>query len=675
MTRAEITWRTAAAARTLRERASYTLGGARWTRSPGDAAQRILERLRSGGHTFLLDPSSSDRIRSEILARWPSAANDAAAQADRILAGSFDLLGYRDLRFSDDNRAIDWHLDPVHRRRAPIRFWADVPYLDPSIGDHKIIWELNRHQHWLVLGRASWLTGDARYAAAIVDQLTGWMDTNPPLAGINWASMLEIGFRSISWVWALHFLIGSRDQGPETGDWIPDLLAGLTRQARHIESHLSSYFSPNTHLTGEALALYVVGTALPELPESARWAATGRRILIDEIDRQVLPDGGHVERSTHYQRYTLDFYVTALLIARRTGDRGAADAFAAAATRLADFTRTIADDSGRLPLIGDDDGGTLWRWTDRACNDVRDSLGVAAAILERPDLAPWGVSEDVLWMAGPAHAPDRTSPCSPPASLPSRALRDTGYVVMRNGRGEHLVFDAGAHGYMNGGHAHADALSVTLALREGPLLIDPGTATYTVNSALRDRMRDSASHNTLTVDSRAQSDPSGPFHWRTRTDAILGPVVTDATYDIAEGWHDAYSPLRHRRRVVRLRDEGWLIVDELLGDGVHDITAHWHFDPRWMAATDSPGRLRLTHETGQTAWLLHDGDALTLVHGGEGDDTSWCAPAYGVLVPAWSARISIRAALPRTLVTWIDTTGIGPLTIDRQALKEPQWAS
>ncbi len=41
--------------------------------------------------------------------------------------------------------------------------------------------------------------------------------------------------------------------------------------------------------------------------------ATGRRILLQEIDRQILADGGHAERSTHYQRYTLDFYLLALL--------------------------------------------------------------------------------------------------------------------------------------------------------------------------------------------------------------------------------------------------------------------------------------------------------------------------------------------------------------------------
>ena len=72
-------------------------------------------------------------------------------------------------------------------------------------GDKKITWELNRHQHFVKLGQAYWLTGDEKYAATFVDHLKSWMDQNPPKLGINWASSLEVAFRSISWLWALAF--------------------------------------------------------------------------------------------------------------------------------------------------------------------------------------------------------------------------------------------------------------------------------------------------------------------------------------------------------------------------------------------------------------------------------------------------------------------------------------
>jgi uncharacterized heparinase superfamily protein len=581
------------------------------------------------------------------------------------------LLGYRELTISD------WHSDPVHHRRAPLVCWADVPYLDPSIGDHKIIWELNRHQYFLQLGRAYWLTGDPRYARAIVDQVESWLEANPPLTGINWASMLEIGFRTISWTMAIHLLAGNSDIPFPSGR----CLAALERQLKHLEEHLSYYFSPNTHLTGEALALYVVGHAFPELDSSKRWIETGRRILLREIDRQILRDGGHVERSMHYQRYTLDFYLLALLTARRAGDVRAEHAFRDAVARLADFTYGIANDEGRLPLIGDDDGGMLWPVTGRDCADVRDSLATAAVALNRPHLARWGLQEEIFWMAATeanafVNEPGRTIDDAARAtdgaaratdggartlSGPrSQTFPDTGYVVMR-GAHDHAVLDGGAHGYMNGGHAHADALSLTLSIGGRPLLIDPGTATYTMDSQLRNRMRGSVNHNTLCLDGNPQSVPAGPFHWATAADARLQASRHNACFDWAEAIHDGYAPVQHRRSVIRADASGWLVVDEIrrtdLGDdsdAIHSAATHWHFHPGWMLRDEGMGVLRATHLEGAEAWLLFDTGDLSLVHGDEASGLGWYAPVYGTLLPTWSVRATRSMRLPFSMLSWFD---------------------
>jgi hypothetical protein len=683
MSRREIAWRTRVAFRTQRDRALYRLRRPQWDRSrlqhilsedlldpvlqahlareDWPAAQRVLVRaLQARPRLFTLDPRTALELRHEITRRWPRAATDAAARADRIMSGRYDLLGYRGLSFDTGGGRPDWHFDPVHRRHAPRTFWSDVPYLRPEVGDHKIIWELNRHQHWLALGRALWLTRDRRYAWAIVSDLESWIDDNPPFDGVNWASALELGFRSLSWIWALHFLLadtGEGSAGPSRAPWLIDLLNALDRQLTQLEGNLSYYFSPNTHLTGEALALYVAGVSLPELRACRRWTATGRRILLAEIDRQIGADGGHAERSTHYHRYTLDFYLLALLMAERSKDTEAIARFTDAATRTAEFARTMADDQGRLPLIGDDDGGMLWPIAGRACDDVRDSLGLAAVLLGRPDFAPWGVPEEVFWIAGrtaldqepfiDAHRTDAV----PTAS---RALTDTGYVVARDGAGGHLVFDVGAHGYMNGGHAHADALSVTLALAGRPLLIDPGTSTYTMNPAIRDRLRRTANHNTLALDGQSSSIPSGPFHWYSRTDAQSGALRQNARFDWAEGWHDGFGAARHRRNVFRAPGGGWLIVDEVLGHGRHAADLHWHFDPAWSIASETSTSLRATHYEDQgTVWIVHDAAVVALMHGDEESGLGWCAPAYGTLIPTWTARLSRGGTTPFSFVTFI----------------------
>lgn len=644
----EAKWRGVEGARRVGDRIRFTFAPPKWG-EPRDStvASAVLDRLSRGPSHCVVDPSLAGSIRAEVLSRWPAAAAEATARTDRILTHEYDLLGYRGLRFKN------WHSDPVHHREAPRVCWADVPYLDPSIGDHKIIWELNRHQHWLQLGRALWLTHDERYAREIASQFESWLDDNPPLTGINWASMLEIAFRAISWTMALHFLQPVSSRLPTAR-----FLAALDCQLQHVEEHLSYYFSPNTHLTGEALALYVVGHAFPEMPASARRVATGRQILLKEIDRQILADGGHAERSTHYQRYTLDFYLLAMLTARRVGDVDAARTFAAAATRLAEFTRAMADPDGRLPLIGDDDGGMLWPIAGRECNDVRDSLAIAAVTLDRADLAPWGLQEEVFWIAAPEAMRFIAVAGRDTQSLPSprsTTLADTGYVVLRDDHGSHAVLDAGAHGYMNGGHAHADALSLTLRIGRRRLLVDPGTSAYTIDPTLRNTMRRSFNHNTVTIDGRAQSTPAGPFHWLSRANGTLVDARHSPSFDWVEATHDGYAPHVHRRSVVRAEGAGWLIVDELVGDSpaVHSAEAHWHFDPGWMVHANGEGRLRARHLEGDEAWLLFDGGEATLFLGDAESGLGWFAPVYGTLVPTWTARITNRGRLPLSMVTWI----------------------
>ncbi|HZW74207.1 MAG TPA: heparinase II/III family protein, partial [Caldimonas sp.] len=369
-----------------------TLDGARAALDQGrwrDAHQALALHVAFAPQRFALASSNHGVLAAKICERFPAAPGDATARADRILEGRYDLLGYRELSFRRSNgdaapsALVDWHLDPVHGRCAPRTFWSDVPYLDPACGDHKIIWEINRHQHWLALGRAFWLTGDMRYRERCLAELESWMQENPPLTGINWASMLELGLRSLSWLWALAFFAGLGSNG-ET-PWIVDLLLALDRQLSHIEENLSYYFSPNTHLLGEGLALYICGRALPLLRRSPGREAVGRRVLLDEARRQIAADGGHCERSTHYHRYTLDFYLLALIVARITNDPVAPD-FERTAVQLADAARVLADDRGELPLIGDDDGGMLFPITGRAPADIRDSLAVAAALLARPHL-------------------------------------------------------------------------------------------------------------------------------------------------------------------------------------------------------------------------------------------------------------------------------------------------
>jgi hypothetical protein len=649
------------------------------------AAHRALgEHFRTRASVWPLRARARAELAGQIRDRFPDAARAARVRADRIVDGRHDLLGYRNVPLGNPP---DWHADAIHGRSAPLAHWAAVPYLDPASGDHKIIWETNRHQYFLALGSAYWLTGDRRYRDTFIGHVEDWLCANPPLLGVNWSSMLEIAFRALSWTSAVEFF--AADSDTDENPWLVDLLVSLDRQLTHVAHNLSSYFSPNTHLSGEALALYAVSTAFPELRRSRARAAAGRDVLLREADNQVRADGGHAELSAHYHRYSTDFYLLALMVARASNDAAAA-AFDAAARKQAHYLRTIADDQGRLPLLGDDDGGQLFKFGEGAPADAAVSLGVAADLLHDDTLCVAPVSADTLWILG--RPPASSSAIAVTATgWPSRLLPESGYFVSRMAGGGHLVFDAGPHGFLNGGHAHADALAVVLTAGGEPLLIDPGTATYTMDPTTRDRFRSSRMHNTLVLDGQDHAIPAGPFHWRTRAESRFLVARTGREVDFAIGTRDDHGPLRHMRAVLALHGIGWLIVDRVITDRPTAAEIFWHLHPAWSAAvhdsTACPAcpELRrrersrgaaLVHRSGRPLALATTAQDLSQVHD---PALSLYAPEYGRIEPATTLVARHAAAAPFAVGTFVPAVAAAGRVVAIAEIaadtRSTQWAS
>jgi uncharacterized heparinase superfamily protein len=704
MDRSELAWRIRSAGRNAIERARASFTPFEWNRGqlgPALAALPELDETRAAVETsrwhdahasfcryfsaapqrFVVAPARRESIVEHVTQHFPDSPARAAAAAARVLDGRYDLLGYEGLNFSTGERRVDWHSDPVNGRRAPLAFWAAVPFLDQSCGDHKIIWELNRHQHWLTLGRAFWLTGNRRCRAHVIDELHSWIEDNPPLTGINWASMLELAFRSISWMWTLTFFVDADESATDPTPWTIDLLLALDRQLDHIEHNLSYYFSPNTHLLGEALALYVTARALPVFAASRRREALGRAILCAQIEHQIEPDGGHCERSTHYHRYTLDFYLLALAAARiGHPDLSALPRLEHAVSRLASAARLLADDNGRLPHFGDDDGGSAVPIVARAGDDVAGSLAVASVLLDRSDLrvGPW--REEPYWLLSHPMFADRIDSARQQATTrptASGALKQTGYYVSRSPFGDHLVIDAGPHGFQNGGHAHADALSLTLTHEGVPLLIDPGTGSYTAQPLVRDRLRSSAAHNTLTLDGRSQSIPAGPFHWQTQANATAHQWQTGDGFDYFEATHDAYLPYIHRRHVLMRPGDLLVVADCVVGTGPHRLDVHWHIDPRWRTEVSGQrAAFTLVADPARRLELAVPDAALELFVADEKTGLGWHSPAYGRLEPSATLRLTATTGLPAWLISvFCLKRGSELFSVERHPGTAPSWST
>ena len=258
----------------------------------------LLVPPRAGGRLPGTLPMPSAPPRDTAYAR------EVAAIADSLLAHRFPLLGIT----IETGPEIDWRRDYLHQISSGTAYFRRVPYLDfAQVGDHKVVWELNRHQHLVLLAQAFVLTGRRQYLDEAFRQLEGWMEANPFLRGINWASALEVAFRALSWAW-LWSLAGA-EMPPALARRFAD---ELYRHGRFLELNLSVYFSPNTHLLGEAVALHALGLMFHE----ERWGRSGGTHVETAMERQVRADGSHFEQSAYYHVYALDFFLFYRLLAR-----------------------------------------------------------------------------------------------------------------------------------------------------------------------------------------------------------------------------------------------------------------------------------------------------------------------------------------------------------------------
>lgn len=577
------------------------------------------------------------------------------ARAERVLAGEFDLLGYQGLSYGTP---VDWQRDPVHALRASEEVhWSRVPYLDATaVGDHKVTWEVNRQQYLVVLGQAYWYTNDARYADAFAAHVAAWMDANPPKRGINWASSLEVAFRAMSWVWALHFF---RDADALTPTLYGRMLAYLHVHARHLEQFLSTYFSPNTHLTGEALGLVFVGALVPELAGAERWRRLGLGILAEWLPRQVRADGGYFEQATQYHRYTTEFTLQLLLLDERHG-WGLSATLQPVLVRLLNYLQAVTRPDGTIPLIGDDDGGKLVDLDGRPPDDVRAVFAQAAAWLGS-DRYAYDAGEGrnavaaAIWLLGPTAADvlGRLTP-RPPVEL-SRAFRDTGMFVLRDGWGRdamYAAFDCGPHGVMNAGHAHADVLSLVASAGGRHLLVDSGTFSYP--GPERNAFRGAAAHNALFVDGIASSEPAdGAFQWRTVAHGRLLEWHDSPQFTWVEGTHDGFARLpgavSHRRGIVFLPGLGWIIRDRIDAVGEHTLRVHWHLAPGLAVGVGTAGDAQVVDDAARPAVML-------AAFGTESPrafrvEKGWVSPRYGARREALQLVYEQRAAGPQEVIT------------------------
>lgn len=539
----------------------------------GLAPAQPARETRATPGAFFFDPAEAPSLARAWAQRNPSAVTQILHRAERVAAHKFPLLGYRDLDFGVP---IDWQFDPVNRVRAPLVPWRRVPYLDfRAAGDHKVVWELSRHQHLMTLVRAWLFTGEERWVTETIGQWHHWQQANPYPLGINWTSSLEVAFRILSWMWIDHWLAAA-----DCKPFRQELAIAIGHGARYIERYLSTYFAPNTHLLGEAVALFFAGAFYPQFRDARRWREQGWKLVLEQARVQVRPDGFHFEQSVYYHVYALDFFLHTRLLAARNAMHSAE--LDATILRMAEALWGISQ-TGCAPRFGDDDGGRLFDPSRNHSAHMLDPLALAAVLFGRREFKVCGeFTEEAWWLLGPAGAEAFDKHDDPLPSIRSTAAISSGYYSLA-ANGALLVADAGPHGWGRAGHGHADALSVQLSVDRQALLTDPGAGAYPVELPLRNRLRGTSAHSTLEIDGLSQADPSGSFAWTHHPRLTVEHWRPGRSVDLFAASHDGYQrlphPILHRRWIVGWQTTGWLVRDVALGRGRHRFDLRWRLSP------------------------------------------------------------------------------------------------
>jgi len=623
----------------------------------------IMSYLEHGpARRFYAGAKQRSGLAALMQRRFPDWMQAAVEEANRLCRREINLLAYANVALGP---VIDWHRDPVSGYTWTQRFWAAYDLVNSRSSDPKIVHELNRHQHIPRLAKAYFLTGDERYSREAVEQLDSWIDQNPPGLGVNWQSSLEIAIRSISWMWAVFFLLPSAAFDETAGRRI---LASLFRQLDHVHRYPSVYSSPNTHLLGEATALFIAGLIFPELPRALKWRQFGAATLIQEMAAQVSTEGVYREASTYYHCYAADFYLQSMALARSNGFHFPGWMWERL-RRMFEFVQHVSRPDGSIPLIGDDDGGRALALNCGDYSSYRDGLSSAAVIFESAEFkfAAGGFAEETAWLLGEKAVETFDALEKRPPRMLGAFYPETGCCIQRSDSdpdASHLVFDCGGLGMLTGGHGHADALAVTLFSRGQELLIDPGTSVYNCAPHWRNFFRSTRAHNTVVVDGLDQSEPAGTFSWSRKAGARVVAYRILPGMDYIEAEHDGYSRLRHSvihgRRLLFVRPNYWILLDELQGRGVHRFDFLYHFAPGAQIVVfgdEGRGDVDCRIACGEAALDLHmyatapvraeaSCSQLDPIQG-------WMSRRYGDRRPSPVLTVTLHAPAPAAMMTFL----------------------
>ncbi|MBI2875300.1 MAG: alginate lyase family protein [Candidatus Tectomicrobia bacterium] len=488
----------------------------------------------------------ADRFLDHFLTRTgvvypdlPQATEDNLSNARKILENRFDLVGEEYLL----SEGFSWKPNPSHDKE----------------------WQIAQHKFYFALDliHAYRHDRDEAYLKKWVTLLDSWL--NEMGSGYITLSDAQVEARRIEhWVYSFALLKDTPCRELLPPQFLRRFLERISTETRYISQNLKPV---RNHRTFQLFAVFLVGVLFPELRLHPDFLQLGKEKLTENLLTDFLPDGVHVELSTHYHQLVLETALAFVELAQWNGIT-LDEALLPRLLKALEFSMFMQWPSGEIPLINDSDNGDHLELLRRGSRLFQD--------------------DHLLWAATLGRAG------RPPEAL-AKHFERSGYLVFGDGWGhdpetyaqrQHLFYDCARLG--EGSHSHYDLFSFCYYAQGEPIVIDPGRYTYSSDPDpqgidWRRQFKRTASHNTVTIDGKDQTR----YLSRTRH----GPEVEILERDLFLGqrsdWVSAkarsseYTPL-HQRLFVYMQRQYLFILDSIqIEDGEeHECALHFHLSER-----------------------------------------------------------------------------------------------
>ncbi|MCW6038010.1 heparinase II/III family protein [Spirulina subsalsa FACHB-351] len=430
----------------------------------------------------------------------------------------------------------------------------------------------------------------------IYSVITDWIDHNPFYSFDGWHPYTT-SLRIVNWTYAIHTFPELKTE---------KILESLWKQINYLY-HNKEYFAGGNHLLENLRALIIGGLNFNH-PKTEKIVNTSIEELIQQLSYQILPDGGHYERSPMYHLIVMN------LVAESTACLYSANLpiptfILDSLSKMLEFAQGIRLHNGNYPLWNDAAYNITYS-LDETINWTKQLLNSPSQNLQSYLLSSCNLLHLHLLNKNPdSHSSDCKNLKPDPNLIPENQKHTddkknsisyhaphTGYSILRNSHGLELGFDYGLPCPPElPPHAHADCLTIDLYYQGQPIIIDTGTSEYK-KGLIREYERSTKAHNTVEIADQNQSEVWGSF----RVGRKAKPLnVTSGVFEKLQ-WmsasHNGYyhSPIQSiHHRWIGLEQTNVIILDVIATDQTQIAqsnrygTARFHFAPNLDLIPDS----------------------------------------------------------------------------------------